>query len=48
MPGDIASPAPAAPNPPPRRSLRQDLPWIAAFAGVFVFVVLALATGIKL
>jgi hypothetical protein len=44
---NLLAPAPTAPN-PPRRSLRQDLPWIAAFAAVFVYVVFALATGIKL
>jgi hypothetical protein len=47
MRSDNVSPAPTAPKPPPR-NLRQDLPWIAAFVAVFVYVVLALATGIKL
>jgi hypothetical protein len=47
MRSDPLSHAPTAPK-PPRRSLRQELPWIAAFAAVFVYVVFALATGIKL
>jgi len=45
MPGNATPPTTPSRG---RKTTVADIPWIAAFIGVCVFVIIALATGVKL